>query len=424
MVEGKLDPKVLEEIRKQKNPRVDALFISDEDFEKLKYSGYDLSKDKQQGDINEELLECYRNIIDVLKKYCDWKEDYYSIVACWIVGTYFYDKMITYPYLYFNASKESGKSRSVRLITFLAREGEMVNSMTEAVLFRTKGTLGIDEFEKASRKGNENLMELLNSAYKKGVKVKRMKKVKNPTGDEMVVENFEVFRPIVLANIWGMDSVLEDRVLPMYLEKTSQDFISNLLEIWEFDESIQKTKEILKGSVVKCSVVTLQNVYVDWNRYMVSNYITTGTYNYTKLHLFEMIKDSKIRGRMLELSFPLIIVADMIHPDIVKEVVESLKKIAIEKNQEAFLESKDILLIDMVSQEVTPTFFQSIKALVEKFKEFIQYRPSKDDDWLNDKWMGRALKRLMLCKEKKRTNRGVEVLLDVEKALEKVKMFK
>ena len=112
-------------------------------------------------------------------------------------------------------------------------------------------------------------------------------------GDEQVIENFEIFRPIILANIWGMDNVLEDRTLPLFLEKTTSNRVSNLLEIWDFNPEIKEIKEILSQNVVLCSVVTLQKVYVDWNEYLLNNYITTGTNNYIKLHLFKKIKDSK-----------------------------------------------------------------------------------------------------------------------------------
>ena len=45
-------------------------------------------------------------------------------------------------------------------------------------------------------------------------------------------------------------------------------------------------------------------------------------------------------------------------------------------------------------------------------------------DWINPRWMGRALKRLALTKEKVRKSKGIEVILDVYKAQEKIKMFK
>lgn len=365
------------------------------------------------------LRDAYKVIIDKLNFYLDLKKDYYPIITCWIIGTYFHDHMLTYPYLYFNATKESGKSRSVRLITYMSWEGEMVNSMTEAVLFRTKGTLGIDEFERASRKGNENFMELLNSAYKRGVKVKRMKKQKTPDGEEQTVENFEVFRPIVLANIWGMDAVLEDRTLPLYLEKTSDVVIPNLLEIWEFDKNLKKNLGFLRRECSLCNVVSLQNVYVDWNSYLINNYNTSGTKNYTKLHLFEKIKKSDINGRMLELSFPLILVADMIGQDVVDKVINSLQKISLEKKHESFIENKDILILDMISQMPLPTNYISIKEITGDFKKFI----SSEEEWINEKWVGRALKRLSLAKEKKRSERGIIVFLDIEKAQEKIKIF-
>jgi hypothetical protein len=124
------------------------------------------------------LIEVYYLIIDVLKYYCDIEEKYYSLISLWIIGTYYHDEFPTYPYLFFNAMRGSGKSRLLRLVVYLSKDGSMLNSLTEAVLFRTTGTLGIDEFEGIGRKGNEALKELLNSAYKKGITIKRMKKQK------------------------------------------------------------------------------------------------------------------------------------------------------------------------------------------------------------------------------------------------------
>ena len=63
----------------------------------------------------------YYKIIDVLKKYCDLREDYYKLVALWIIGTYFHDSFPTYPYLYFNAMRGSGKSRIMQLISKISK---------------------------------------------------------------------------------------------------------------------------------------------------------------------------------------------------------------------------------------------------------------------------------------------------------------
>ena len=125
--------------------------LKEEEFKKLAQSAADIKGDKEKN--KEDLATAYKNIVDILKEYLDIKKEYYNIIALWIIGTYFHDKFPSYPYLFFNAMKGSGKSRTINLITCLSKGGEMLNSLTEAVLFRTKGTLAIDECEGVSRKG-------------------------------------------------------------------------------------------------------------------------------------------------------------------------------------------------------------------------------------------------------------------------------
>ena len=119
----------------------------------------------------EKLLECYETIKKILKHYLDMNEDYYSLIAIWILGTYWHNDFSSYPYLYFNAMRGSGKSRALKLITRLSKDGQVMASPTEAVLFRTNGTIGIDEFEGVANKDKNSVRELLNGAYKKGIKM-------------------------------------------------------------------------------------------------------------------------------------------------------------------------------------------------------------------------------------------------------------
>jgi hypothetical protein len=425
-----LPKETLEEIKK----------IGDENFEKLVKDKYPLEeeKEKQEGE-SEILLECYRNIVDILKKYCDLKEEYYSLVAIWIIGTYFHNQFISYPYLFFNAMKGSGKSRILKLIAVLSYEGDMLNSLTEAVLFRTKGTLCIDEFEGMGKKGNESLRELLNSAYKKGTKVKRMKKKKTIDGEEQVVEEFDVFRPICIANIWGMDSVLGDRCISLILEKSSKKSITRLVEIFENEEITIKTKKKLhpiktkfsKGKeqkgVVSVDVVSVGNVYKEWNdmiRSQKQNYTyytnNINNTNYTNYTFLNKLRKLDIEGRDLELAMPLFIIANKIDEKTLNDLINTFKIIVQERKEEDVVENTDVSLIDFVSQETSESYFVSITELVRKFREFLQV----NDEWINTRWLGRALKRLNLIKEKKRKKRGIEIILNIKKAQEKIKMFK
>lgn len=418
-IEGDLPKKKSPSKPKEKKLIVKSL--SDKDFKKLEGSETDLSE--EEATRQENLITAYENIIDLLKEYCDLKEEYYPLIAVWIIGTYIHEEFESYPYLFLNAMRGSGKTRTLKLIAKLSKNGEVQASLTEAVLFRTKGTLGLDEFEGLTRKGGENLRELLNAAYKKGTSVKRMKQQKTPEGMEQVVESFNVFRPIVMANIFGMEEVLGDRCITIVLERSYNPKIVKKIEIYEFETIFIETKKILERCSL-CSVVAPREVYVEWNKYITNNYITTYTtqntqnyINYSKL--FKRLNLMNINGRDLELTLPLVLISYAINEQSFEDVLFAVKNYINEKREDQFAESTDVSLIDFISQE-TKQEWKMVQSLTREFKEFIQ----SNDEEINPKWMGRALKRLNLLLEKKRSKGGISVILNIIKAQENIKMFK
>ena len=391
----------------------------------------DIEAEKEKA--REKLIEIYRNIKEILHEYCDLREDYYNIIALWIIGTYLHEHFPSYPYLFFNAMRGSGKTRILKLITYLAKDGCMLNSLTEAVLFRTKGTLAIDEFEGISRKGMENLRELLNSAYKKGIKVKRMRKSFGKEGEQQVVEEFDVYRPIILANISGMENVLSDRCLTLILEKSSKTEITNLIELFDYDERIRKTREMCNSFLVKpdslvslVSMSFLVEMYRGWNSFITyNNTNTTNNTNNTNnindtnsIFPYKTLKSAGFNGRELELSLPLVIISNQIGE--IETTLTNLSLIMGERRMEDLTENNDISFIDFVSQQIEENRFVSIKEITRLFREFLQ----SEEDWINNKWIGRALKRLNLVKDSRRKYHGREVILNITKAQEKIKMFR
>ena len=398
--------------------------LSEEEFKKLEKGDVDIEEGREEN--KEKLLTAYKNIIDVLKEYVDLREEYYNIVALWIIGTYFHKKFPSFPYLYFNAMKGSGKTRTINLITCLSKEGSVQNSMTEAVLFRTTGTLAIDEFEGVSKKGSENLRELLNSAYKKGVKVKRMRQKKTDEGIRMEVEEFDVYRPIVLANIWGMENVLSDRCISVILERSSRKEIINLIEIFT-DELIVKETIKLLDLVSLVSMSFRRKAYTEWNMYVKQQNInntnntnnTNNINNTNNTNPFIIINSMGLNGRELELSLPLCLIANEISGDLLNKTTLTLKSIFSQKKEDDLTENYDISLYDFISK-YEETGWVAMTQICSGFKEFLD----SNDDWINNKWLGRALKRLVLIKETKRLGRGRYVILNIKKAQEKIKMFK
>ena len=383
-------------------------------------------------EVVEDLKYSFLQIKDILKFYLDLNEDYYSLITLWIIGTYFHKNFESYPYLFFNAMRGSGKSKTLRLACKLSKDGNVMASPTEATLFRTTGTLGIDEFEGVANKDKGSIRELLNGAYKKGINIQRMKKTKGLTGEEYIVENFEVFRPIIMANIWGMEEVLGDRCLTLILEKSNDDMKTRLTEDFENNELFQNVQKILNQCSL-CNVVTTKYVNTTWNNYISNKHLTpltthttththtplTTTYNNTHDKLFDKIYDSGIKGRNLELFLPLCFMAEFIGEEVLEELLEIAIKITNDKKHEEETESIDVMVYDFVSKQPQSLEFFSVKQLCEQFKHF----SDEGEDWLNVKWFGRALKRLGLVFSKRRKGYGVEVMLNVKKAKDKMRMF-
>ena len=162
---------------------------------------------------------------------------------------------------------------------------------------------------------------------------------------------------------------------------------------------LKETKNILKNVVV-CSVDVLGLMYLEWNNFVTSTYITTyNTYNTTTTHnytkVFKRLNLMDLDGRSLELCLPLLIIACNISEDVFENLYTVLENYIKEKKEDQFADSQDISFIDFVSQEVDKSWI-FVKEVTRKFKEFLQY--DEKDDWLNPKWTGQALKRLKLRK--------------------------
>jgi hypothetical protein len=375
------------------------------------------------------LNRIYNDIIEVLKKYCDLKEEYYSIIALWIIGTYNHNNFPTYPYLFFNAMRGSGKSRILNLISKLCYNGKLVSNVSEAVLFRTAKdrTLCIDEFEEVGSKEKATLRELLNSAYKKGMSVERAIKTKGKDGEKYQIESFDVYCPIVMANINGVEDVLSDRCITLILEKSTNRGITRLIELFDQDPLILAIKEEFGvGSVVSdgLKIINKWNTYTktsiditDTTDTHYTKHTTTTTNTEDEYSFFSKILDSSLEGRNLELFFPLFILAEQCK--VLDDFLKIAEEIVKEKKQEDFSESRDVSFLNFLSERNSDNLFISVTRITNEFAEV-----EENEDWVTPEWVGRALKRLGLIVEKKRMRTGREVIINYGKAKEKLRIFK
>jgi len=390
-----------------------------------------------------ELAKCYENIIEVYKDYLDVPEDYIKLWAVTNIATYFHSYFNTFPITFFNAMRGSGKTRTLKLFNILSKGGDgcVVNNITEAVLFRhpTGVVLCIDEMEKIGSKEKQTLRELLNATYKKGTIVRRMKKIKINGQEQQAVEAFEPYFPLALANIWGIEEVLSDRAITYTLEKSNNPRKTKLQEDFDTNPTILEIKRTLERFSVVCACSLASRMYREqWNCWVREKYNihdTLHTYNtYTTLtthnniidiendEMFLEIDKSGLTGRNLELIFPLLITAEMLSHDIFIEILNISKEIVSKKQEEEYATSKDISLYEFVAEHGKNEWI-SVKEICSHFRLYVG-DATGEDAWLNEYWLGRALKRLNLILERRRLASGIFVIVNVLKAKEKLKIFK
>lgn len=406
---------------------------------------FDSSKVQEELKIEKDIIDekinfprAYELIIKVLKNYSDIREDFYNILALWVIGTWIHDLFPTYPYLFFNAMKGSGKTRLMRLLAAICRNGKVVANVSESVLFRTASfsTIFIDEFEHISKKGKETLRELLNAAYKKGIKVERAYKIKSGEREGQAIESFDVYCPIAMANIEGMENVLLDRCIPLIIDKSSNPLIIKKIE--DYDENpdiLEIIRGFPKNKCSLCSVVTKKNIY-KWNAYidMKYNYTTTLTTLTTQttqttltqqdLDFFNKIDETGIDSRNLELFMPLFFISKEISDVVFEETLKTAKVIVDERKAEDIVESRDVSLLNFLSQLEPSLSFMNIIQLTNQFREFMEGESEEEDKWLNAKWIGRSLKRLNLIIDKRRVGKGVQAIINFGKVKEKLDALK
>jgi hypothetical protein len=246
-----------------------------------------------------------------------------------------------------------------------------------------------------------------------------------------------LYTPVAMANINGIEDVLGDRSLTLTLEKSMNPALVKKIENFSKNAKIKEIKTNLeKIRVGLCNVELLSKVSDEWNSFVNDKYNThthtTHTLHYSTslqdLEFFNKIDESNIFGRNLELLFPLIIVSKLVSEEVFNEFLIIAKVFNLTKKEDEYAESKDVTLIEFVSKAERYRFeYVFIHDLFNEFKTYMGNLvdiDNRSENWISVIWLSLALKRLKLIHERKRVAKGSMVLLDVDKAKEKLKIFK
>ena len=337
----------------------------------------------------------YKMVKEAWKTYIEFENPVvYDFLTLWTIGTYFFHLFNAYPYVYVSGLKRSGKTKVLTVASLMCFNAIFSNNLSTSAIFRLiqsgRCTLLMDETEKlANKERASELRNLLLSGYKRGAKVYRVEK----TGkDRLVPEAFEVYSPKMIANIRGIEDVLEDRCITIIMKRG-------------------KNKQILNSEPQVNDPL--------WQEIRNSLYLLYLTYFGEVSELTELYEYSgkDIAERELELWKPIFVLAkffDSTFPhtsqgsesSLYSLMVEFARQKVREKQIENMTETGEYILVQTLLKIVNENRYYKVKEIRDSMATYFD----EEQKWLTTAWVGRALRRLGFT-EKHRVGTGYEYLI-------------
>ena len=355
--------------------------------------------------------DVYLLVRNAWKSYLEFENEViYDFMTLWTIGTYFFHLFNSYPYVYIGGLKRSGKTKVLTVASLMCFNAIFSNNLSTSAIFRLiqsgRCTLLMDETEKLAHKDRAtDIRNLLLSGYKRGVKVYRTEKTSK---DRLVPEAFEVYSPKMIANIQGIEDVLEDRCITIIMkrgrnkqilnsEPSSHDLIWQeirdslyilYLTYWkEIKEEYDKLSEGSEGSVGSEPNRILQQIS-DREREL-----------WKPIICLALFFDKYILPSPSQPTLPS-------QPSLEKAIIEFALQKVKEKQVENVTETRELVLIQTLLEVVQADGYYKAKII----KEAMAQKYEEEQKWLRSEWIGRALKRLGFT-DKRRVGTGTEYYL-------------
>jgi len=253
-----------------------------------------------------QLLEKLKNEFTTYIEFSD--ERLYDFLALWSIGTYLFPLFNTYPYVYVGGISQSGKTKLLTLCSCICFNSIPSANMTTATIYRliqnNRCSLFIDETEQlSSRYRAVDFRNILLNGYKKGLRTYRNRRTQD---GNFVPESFEVYGPKMLANIEGLEDVLESRCITIIMQRGSNREITNK-EVGENDPVWQQIRDLIYPFLMK-----------NWKE-------IRRTYS-------EFENDTTLACREWELWKPIFSLAKFFDST---DLLERMKNLALEKSEES-----------------------------------------------------------------------------------------
>jgi hypothetical protein len=165
----------------------------------------------------------YAAVLERFSYYIDAPPHVLHFLSVWTIGTVFHDLFQAYPILFLHGVKRSGKTKTLTLVKLMGFNGVRSHSMSPATIYRlvesAHATFLLDEQDYLAdpeRKGE--FRTLLLGGYKRGSFVYRSEKT---SSGKIVPTRFRIYSPKALANIEGLEDVLQDRAITVTMMRST-----------------------------------------------------------------------------------------------------------------------------------------------------------------------------------------------------------
>ena len=243
-------------------------------------------------------------------------EEEYHLCVVYIFFTYLSEAVNYFPYLWFYAVPERGKSRMLKAIIILSYRGLYTETLNEAYIFRYAdlfvGTIGIDVYDLCKKAQNHGSHDLLLGRYEKGIKIARV--VAPDKGDFRDTKYFNISGPTLLAT---------NTIIP--------------------------PKDPLRSRCIKISMPEARDIYKNNNSYDDLVDLIRRLYAFRFRHLGKALPDiaKPTAGRLGDIVQPLLCVAALL-PDVASESLLNL----IEAFEQDRLEAEAESLAGRIAQAI------------------------------------------------------------------------
>jgi hypothetical protein len=316
-----------------------------------------------------------------------WHSDerYYTLVACWIIGTYFHRLFVFYPALNPQGQRQTGKTTLLDIITQCAwNPTGRETAVREADLFRTiegtRGTYVLDITMLDKSKDTRDVIDVIETGTEAGGRVRR---IHPKTGKPM---EFETYGPKAIATRYELPFVA--KCIRIITEQAPSPEYAKRRALIPFDKDWLRIKELLVKAAVK-----------HWHEVKEA---------YESLEQTE-----KLYGRAFNYWAPLLAVCKVFAPEKFNELLQLAEEDAERAERGDRLSEVEAAVLAVLSEvkgedEGQKTVTILLKELTQKVQDVVP--------WIKD-WhiVVSALENLGVTQRKYQTSKGVQYQINLEK---------